>query len=66
MSQFNRQDIQKELMLFAATILVVAGSSSLPINGNVSSTKDILIGAGLILLGVLVYILRGYYKKKIG
>ncbi|KXB08555.1 hypothetical protein AKJ56_00995 [candidate division MSBL1 archaeon SCGC-AAA382N08] len=62
----SRQEVKKELMLFAATILVIAGSSSIPMDGNITSIKKVSIGAGLILLGVLVYILRGYYKKKIG
>lgn len=59
----SRQEVQKELLLFAATVSVTAGYSCLPKDGNVGSIKEIAVGVGLILLGVLIYFLRGYYKN---
>jgi hypothetical protein len=62
--RLNKQDINKELLLSVATLLVISGSTLLPEGGEVGSTKELLIGIGLILLGIGVYIGRGYYKKK--
>jgi len=52
-------DYQKELLLFIATTFVGAGATVLG-NGNY------LVGTGLLLLGALVFVGRGFYKKHIG
>lgn len=65
MAKMNRQEIKNELLLFSASILVVAGVSLLPTDGDLNSLTKVAVGVGLVLVGVAVYIIRGYYKKKI-
>lgn len=51
-------DYSKELLLFVATTLVSAGATVI--------ASDILAGTGLLVLGALVFVGRGFYKKYLG
>ena len=48
-------DYSKELLLFVATTLVSVGATQI--------VDNILIGTGLLILGALVFVGRGFYKK---
>lgn len=48
-------DYTKELLLFVATTLVSAGA--------VQIAQNVLLGAGLLIAGALIFIGRGFYKK---
>lgn len=48
-------DYSKELLLFAATTLVSVGATQIGTN--------VLVGAGLIIAGAVVFVGRGFYKK---
>ncbi len=50
-------DYQKELLLFVASTFVSSGAVVL--------SENILYGVGLMLLGALVFVGRGFYKKHI-
>jgi hypothetical protein len=48
-------DYSKELLLFVATTLVSVGATQI--------ASDIVLGVILLLLGALVFVGRGFYKK---
>jgi len=51
-------DYSKELLLFVATTLTTVGATQI--------TQNIYVGAGLLILGALVFVGRGFYKKYFG
>lgn len=53
----EKEQIGKELLLFVATTLVVAGATVIQTN--------IITGASLLLVGAAVFVGRGFYKKYI-
>jgi hypothetical protein len=48
-------DYSKELLLFVATTLVSVGATQI--------ASDIVLGVILLLLGAMVFVGRGFYKK---
>ena len=51
-------DYSKELLLFVATTIVGAGVQQI--------TSNIWVGVSLLLIGALVFVSRGFYKKYLG
>jgi uncharacterized membrane protein YGL010W len=48
-------DYSKELLLFVATTLVSVGATQI--------ASNVYLGAGLLVLGAIVFVGRGFYKK---
>ena len=51
----DNQNVSKELLLFIASTLVSSGA--------IQITTNVYVGTGLLILGALIFVGRGYYKK---